>query len=278
MRTFDSGEKSLKRLAVHTITTKPWSIHEAIQKYSAKGIGGISVWRDTLEGENLSVIGREITDAGLEAVALVRGGFYTGTKEEREKSHEDNLRAIDEAASIGAPQVVLVCGSTPGISIPDCLKQIEDGIGRTVEHAEACGVKLSIEPLHPMYADIRSAVSTMKAANDLCDEINSPVVGVAADVYHIWWDPELEKEIKRCGDADRLFGYHICDWKLDMEDMLQDRGLMGEGVIDVASITRMVDQAGFNGYQEVEVFSKKWWAADQDLYLEAIIDAYLNKC
>jgi sugar phosphate isomerase/epimerase len=276
---FESADRSLKRLCVHTITTKPWDIHTAIAKFSAKGIGGISVWRDTLEGKDISEVAQEIKDAGMDAVSLVRGGFYTGkTAEERQKGIDDNLKAIDECAAIGAPMVVLVCGATPGQSVAEDLQQITEGIESTLDHAKACDVKLAIEPLHPMYADTRSAVSTMKSANDICDAIGSSHVGVAVDAFHVWWDPEFEKEIVRCGKSGNIFAYHICDWKEDMEHMLFDRGMMGEGVIDLKAMSHQVVGAGFDGLFEVEIFSNRYWSMDQDEYLDNIIKAYQATC
>lgn len=275
---FAAGNRSLERLCVHTITTKPWDIHTAIKKYSEAGIGGISIWRDTVEGKDLNLIKSELSSANLTPVALVRGGFYTGTEADRKKSIDDNLEAIDTCAALGAPMVVLVCGATPGQSVHQDLEQIQQGIEKTLDHAKSCGVKLAIEPLHPMYADIRSSVSTLKCANDLCDAIGSDHVGVAVDAFHVWWDPEFDKEIKRCGDSGNLLAYHICDWKKDMADMLNDRGLMGEGVIDLKTMSNQVDQAGFDGFYEVEVFSTHWWNQDQDEYLKKIIEQYQKTC
>jgi sugar phosphate isomerase/epimerase len=276
---FDSGNRDLSRLCIHTITTKPWDIHTAISKYSQAGVGGISIWRDTLEGKDIHKVGQEVRDAGMTAVALVRGGFYTGqNKADRQKSIDENMKAIDECAAVGAPMVVLVCGATPGQTVHEDLQQIREGIEGTLDHARSCGVTLAIEPLHPMYADIRSSVSTLKAANDLCDQINSVNVGVAVDAFHVWWDPEFDTEIIRCGKSGNLSGYHICDWKLDMKDMLNDRGLMGDGVIDLKRMSRQVDEAGFTGFYEVEVFSHKYWAEDQDQYLAQIIESYQRTC
>ena len=133
---------------------------------------------------------------------------------------------------------------------------------------------MAVEPLHPMYADTRSAIATVKMANDLCDRIDSPMVGVTIDVFHCWWDPDLQNEITRAGAAGRLFSYHVCDWKTDMSDMLNDRGLMGEGVIDIPRITSWMDDAGFDGAIEVEIFSTRWWAEDQNSFLSEIIDSY----
>jgi sugar phosphate isomerase/epimerase len=272
---FENGDKTLARLAPHTITTKPWDLPTALAKYAAQGIGGISIWRDAIGDMPLNDAAKLIADSGVTPVSYVRGGFYTGaTPAVRQTSIDDNLKMIDEAAALGIPMIVLVCGATPGISINENICQIRAGIEATVAHAEASGVRLAIEPLHPMYADQRSAVATMKAANNLCDRINSPMVGVAVDVYHVWWDPELEAELARCGRDGRIFALHLCDWKLDMEHMLQDRGLMGEGIIDIPRIRQLAEDVGFRGYLEVEIFSQRWWAEDQDQFLAEIIRTY----
>ncbi len=279
LQLFEAGDKSLARLAPHTITTKPWSIETAIEKYAAAGIGGMSIWRDAVEGRKRSDVKRWLSDAGITPVSYVRGGFYTGeSASTRQASIDDNLVMIDEAAELGIPMIVLVCGATPGQTVAENLAQIGEGISATVEHAESAGVQLAIEPLHPMYADQRSAVATMRSANELCDLIASPAVGVAVDVFHVWWDPEFEVELSRCGRAGRIFAFHMCDWKLEMKDMLQDRGLMGEGIIDVARMRRLVEEAGFRGYLEVEVFSKHWWAQDQDQFLAEIVRTYNEAC
>ena len=265
------------KLCVHTITTKPLPLETAIEVYPQIGVNGITVWRQALEGRDLAQTGRRIRDAGLEIVSLCRGGFFPGPDAAtRQTAIEDNLRAIDEAAELGAPLIVLVCGAEPGQPLAESRRQIRDGIAAILPHAESRGVKLGIEPLHPMYADSRSAVNTMKQANDMCDELNSPLVGVVIDVYHLWWDPALEAEIRRCGQAGRIFAFHVCDWKTPTEDMLNDRGLMGEGCIPIAQIRSWVEEAGFNGFNEVEIFSNTYWAGDQQLFLQKIKDAYLK--
>ena len=274
-----SSEKltNLDRLCVHTITTKPWSIAEIIENYPKAGVNAISVWRDLLENRDVSRIGEQIRDAGVEIVSLVRGGFFTGnTETEIQASLDDNRRAIDEANALGAPMVVLVCGAVPGQSIHRSLSQIQTGLETLLPYAEACGVKLGIEPLHPMYADSRSAICTMKTANEFAERYDSPYIGVVVDVFHLWWDPDLESECKRCGDHGNLFAFHICDWKMDMEDMLNDRGLMGEGVIRIREIRSWVEAAGFNGFHEVEIFSNRLWEGNQKEALERIKQAYLE--
>lgn len=267
----------LSKLCIHSITTKPWGLKEAAGKYAAAGVKGISVWQDAVAafGEGHRVAGEMFRNEGIDVVSYVRGGFYTSLDgADRSQAIDDNKRIIDEAAALGAPLVVLVCGATPGQSLFESRKQITEGIGSTIEHAAAAGVKLGIEPLHPMYADCRSAVNTMSQANAICDEVGHPNLGITADVFHIWWDDRLEEEIKIAGEKDRLFSFHICDWKNLPEDMLNDRGLMGEGVIDIAGIRRWVHEAGFSGYEEVEIFSNKYWAMDQDEYLGMIVEAY----
>ena len=153
-------------------------------------------------------------------------------------------------------------------------KQIKDGIAAVIPDAAAAGVKLTIEPLHPMYADTRSAINTLAQANDMAEELKSPWVGVAIDVYHLWWDPFLEQEIKRCGKKGNLSAFHICDWKVPTTDFLFDRGLMGEGCIPVRQIRYWVEEAGFKGFNEVEIFSHAYWKEDQSEFLGKIIKAY----
>jgi sugar phosphate isomerase/epimerase len=156
------------------------------------------------------------------------------------------------------------------------LEQIQEGIQMVLPDALEAGVKLAIEPLHPMYAADRSAITTMTQANDMVKAIDSDSLGVAVDVFHLWWDPALENEIKRCGAMHKLFAFHVCDWNVPLEDMLNDRGLMGDGCIDLGQIRGWMEQAGFTGFHEVEVFSDKYWAMDQVDYLEKIKHAYLH--
>jgi sugar phosphate isomerase/epimerase len=265
----------LSRLCVHTITTKPWNIETAAAKFSAVGVKGITVWRDTLAGRDIAKTGQMLRDHGLSIVSLCRGGFFPAlTADGRTKALDDNRRAIAEAHALGAPMIVLVCGSAPGQSLVESRQQILDGIAALLPDCQATGVKLAIEPLHPMYAGDRSAVNTLGQANDMVEQLKSPYVGVAADVYHLWWDPALEQEIARCGQLGALFAYHVCDWRTPTVDMLNDRGLMGEGVIPLRQIRAWVEATGYRGFNEVEVFSTRLWATDQDDYLAKIVQAY----
>jgi sugar phosphate isomerase/epimerase len=266
---------SLDRLAIHTITTKPWAIETAAAEFAAAGVKGITVWRDTLAGRDIAKTGQMLRNQGLSIVSLCRGGFFpAATAAGRAKALEDNRLAIFEAQLLGAPLIVLVCGAVPGQPLAESRKQIMDGISALLPECQAAGVKLAIEPLHPMYADSRSAVNTLGQANDMVEQLKSPWVGVAADVYHLWWDPALEAEIARCGRLKALFAYHVCDWRTPTTDLLLDRGLMGEGCIPLRQIRAWVEAAGFKGFNEVEVFSTRWWETDQTQFLKKIVQAY----
>ena len=268
---------NLSRLCIHTITTKPWPIETAAEKFSKAGVKGITVWRDALSGRNIKDTAKLLGDNDLSVVSLCRGGFFPSTDQQKRKAAiEDNKRAIEEAATLGAPLVVLVCGSAPDQPLEASRAQIRQGIEAVLPLAAQAKVKLAIEPLHPMYADTRSAINTLRQANDMASAIGSNWVGVAVDVYHLWWDPELENEVSRCGKNGHLFAFHICDWNVPTVDLLNDRGLMGEGCIPVRKIRGWVEAAGFKGFNEVEIFSIRWWKEDQSTFLEKVISAYFQ--
>jgi len=265
------------RLCVHTQTTKPWSIQQCVEFYAAAEIPYLAVWRHLLEGQNLSHVKQQIKEAGLKVSALVRGGFFPSPiAKERELAFEDNLKAIAQAEAIGAPQVVLVCGADGRQSLATSRDQIEEAIQRLIPSAKNAGVQLAIEPLHPMYAGDKSAIVSLGQANDLAESIQSEWVGVALDVYHLWWDKQLKAEIERCGSNNNLFAFHVCDWNVPTTDFLTDRGLMGDGCIPVKEIRQWVELAGFQGPIEVEVFSDRYWKMDQKAYLEKIKNAFLE--
>jgi sugar phosphate isomerase/epimerase len=268
----------LSRLCLHTMTTRPWTIEECIRNYAGTGIHGITVWRNVLENKNLKTVKTLLDDSGMHVVSLCRGGFFASVSaSKRQSAVEDNLLAIEQASAIGAPLIVLVCGSDKEQSLEKSRDQIRESIFHILPFAEKTGIKLAIEPLHPMYAGDRSAINTIKQANDMAENINSAFVGVAIDVYHLWWDPELKKEINRCAESNHVFAFHVCDWKVPTLDFLNDRGLMGEGCIDIPEIRSWVENCGFRGYNEVEIFSDIHWAEDQFKYIERIKQAYLTK-
>ena len=268
---------NFSKLCVHTQTTKPWAIEECISHFSAAGIKGISIWRHLLDGKDLKSIKVMLDAHQMKVVSLVRGGFFPSVDaEQKDLALEDNRLAIDQAAALGAPLVVLVCGADPRQSLEVSRQQIQKGIIALIPHAQNNGVKLAIEPLHPMYAGDKSAVVSLGQANDMCEAIASPWVGIAIDVYHLWWDNELKNEIIRCGKNKNILAFHVCDWRVPTIDFLTDRGLMGEGCIPVRQIRMWVEEAGFDGYNEVEIFSERLWAQDQKLYLEDVKKSYLN--
>lgn len=267
----------LSRLCIHTITTKPWAIEVAVRRYSSAGVKGVTVWRQALDGRDPAEAGKMILEHGLSVVSMCRGGFFpAATREGRAKAIDENRRCLDQAAALGAPHVVLVCGAVPGQPLAESRKQITEAIAGLTSHAAQTGVRLAIEPLHPMYADDRSAVNTLAQARGICNQIGSPWVGIAVDTYHVWWDDHLEQEIAACGREKTLFAFHICDWRTPTTDLLNDRGLMGEGCIPVRQIRGWVEAAGFRGFNEVEIFSERRWAGDQAKFLAEIQAAYLG--
>ena len=266
-----------KRLCLHTVTTKPWPVEKAIERYAEAGIGGITIWRQALAGRKPAAVGTRVREAGLALVSLCRGGFFAHAEPaKRRAALQENLRALEEAAELDAPLLVIVAGADPAQSLAESRKQILTGLETLLPRAESVGMKLALEPLHPMYADDRSAINTLAQANDVCQTLDSPYLGVAVDVYHLWWDPNLESEIARCGRLGKLFAFHICDWKTPTEHVLYDRGLMGEGCIPLRQIRGWVEEAGFDGFHEVEIFSRTWWSEDQDIFLDRIKESYLE--
>jgi len=269
--------KNLERLCIHTITTKPLEFGEACARYSALGVSGISIWRDAVEGLDPGKVRSCLRENQLTPVSYVRGGFFPSTDaEKRGSAIADNINMLEEASEMEIPLLVLVCGADPGQSLQTSRKQIKKGIETILPEARRLNVKLAIEPLHPMYADSRSAITSLKQANQMAEYFNDDYLGVAVDVYHLWFDEDLENQIKRCGGNKNLFAYHICDWNVPTTDMLLDRGLMGEGCIPLKQIRGWVEDTGFSGYHEVEIFSTRFWEQDQDLFLEKVINAYMH--
>jgi len=261
------------------MTNKPWSLAECCGHYASAGLGGVSIWRNTVAPEEGGIGLKEATKivkgSGLAVPAYVRGGFFAAADpSSRQASIDHNKLMLDEAAALGAEQVVLVVGAVPGMPLSEARKQVTDGIAACLDHAAQVGVKMSIEPLHPMYAGDKSCINRMAEARQICEQLRSPWLGIAVDVYHVWWDPDLEHEIKLAGKQNTLFGFHLCDWRLNTRHMLTDRGLIGDGCIDIRCICRLVEDAGFKGFNEIEVFSEQYWAMDQAQYLLLITERY----
>ncbi|RPI03672.1 MAG: sugar phosphate isomerase/epimerase [Calditrichaeota bacterium] len=279
MKTSIEPIADLSRLCIHSITNKPWSIELMAEKYARAGVSGITIWREALADRDPAQIRRRFQQHGISIVSLCRGGFFASADHEvRQRAIQDNLLAIDMAVTLETDLIVLVCGADPVQSLEKSRMQIMIGLETILPHAETYGIRLAVEPLHPMYADVRSAINTLRQANDLVETIGSPLVGVAVDVYHLWWDPDLEDQIHRCGELDALFAFHLSDWKTPTTDLLNDRGLMGEGCIPLRTIRGWVEETGFTGHHEIEIFSNHYWQMNQDEYLNRIISAYRENC
>lgn len=267
-----------KKMSLNTATvSKQWSLREAIEGCARHGIGAISPWRDKLQECGVDEARRLIDGHGLGVSGLCRGGWYTSQGVLSQAVIDDNKRAVDEAATIGAACLVMVVGGlVPGSK--DLLSArtiVRDGLALTTEYARSVGVPIAIEPLHPMYAGDRACVNTMGQALDLCEEIGDGI-GVAMDVYHVWWDPDLENQIRRAG-RQRLLAFHVCDWLVPTRDLLLDRGMMGDGVIDVPKLRSWVEREGFDGYVEVEIFSSEaWWKRDPDEVLRVLVERSMS--
>lgn len=265
----------LSRCAIHTFSTKPWSLAEACAAYAAAGVPAITVWRQHLPDGDAARAAQMVRDHGLKVPALCRGGFFPAADAAgRTRALDDNRRALDEAATLGADMVVLVCGALPGLPLAAARAQVRDGIAALLPQAEALGLRLAIEPLHPMYAGDKSCITSLAQARQIWSELRHPLVGVAVDCYHVWFDDQLAEELALAGAESRIFGFHICDWKLDTRDLLLDRGLPGEGCIDIRGIRSLVESAGFTGFVEVEIFSSLHWAKEQRLFLDEILCSY----
>lgn len=279
------------QLSINTATLRrQWKLADIVAGVAAMGIRGIAPWRDQVAAAGLKDIAQRIRDANLVVTGYCRGGMFPAIdRAGRLAVHDDNRRAVDEALTLGARCLVLVVGGLPkdrdghiaSKDLAGAREMVRDGIGDLLDYARAAGMPLAIEPLHPMYAAERACVNTIAHANDLCDELaprGDNGLGIAVDIYHVWWDPRLEAEITRAGAAGRLFAYHICDWLVPTTDLLNDRGMMGDGVIDLPLVRSWMERSGYRGMHEVEIFSAdNWWKRDPDEVL-AICKARHREC
>jgi sugar phosphate isomerase/epimerase len=272
-------------LSLNTATTrKRWDLAQAIEGCARHGIRAIAPWRDLLHAMGVDAAARALRTHGLTVTGLCRGGLFAAVDAPgRQAAIDDNRRAIDEAHALGAQCLVLIAGGLPRGSkdIAAARMQVEEGIAAILPYARAAGVPLAIEPLHPMYAADRACINTLNQALDVCDALDPSReggLGVAVDVYHVWWDPQLEAAIARAGKA-RVYAFHICDWLVPTRDLLNDRGMMGDGVIDIARIRGWVERAGYTGFHEVEIFSElDWWQRDPDEVLAVCKERHQRCC
>ena len=268
------------RLSLNTATVRErWSLADCIDGCVRHGLGGIAPWRDKLHELGVEEAARRIADAGLRVSGLCRGGWYTAEGALSDAVLDDNRRAVDEARAIGADCLVMVVGGLPPGSrdIDGARAMVTEGLGRTLEHAREAGVPVAIEPLHPMYAADRACINTTAQALDVCDALGEGI-GVALDVYHVWWDPDLAAQIERAG-RERLLAFHVCDWLVPTRDLLTDRGMMGDGVVDIPRIRAMVEASGYEDLVEVEIFSSgNWWTRNPDEVLATLVRRGAEAC
>jgi sugar phosphate isomerase/epimerase len=271
----------LERLSINLATVREqWDMRQAVEACLKLGITAVAPWRDQVERIGLAEAARLMRDNGVRVTDLCRGGMFPAPDAAgRRKAIDDNLRAIDEAAALGADCLVLVSGGLPEGSrdIAAARDMVADGLTAVLPHARACNMPLAIEPLHPMYAADRCCVNTLAQALDLCDALGDGV-GVAIDTYHVWWDPDLFEQIARAGAGGRILAHHICDWLVPTRHMLLDRGMMGDGVIDFRPIRRVIEAAGYRGPQAVEILSETWWTRPGDEVLRTCIERYNEIC
>lgn len=268
------------QLSLNTATVREqWTLAQCIEGCQRHRIGGIAPWRDKLHEMGVTAAAKAIRAAGLSVSGLCRGGWFTQSGAVDQAVIDDNRRAVDEAAELDAACLVMVVGglSKNSRDLPGAWALVEEGLARTLEYALAAGVKVAIEPLHPMYAADRACVNTLRQALDICDRLG-PGIGCAVDVYHVWWDFELEAQLTRAG-RDRILAFHICDWLVPTRDLLTDRGMMGDGVIDIPRLRGLVEANGFKGLNEVEIFSAlDWWRRDPDEVLSTIVERGGSVC
>ncbi|OWW04118.1 endonuclease [Rhizobium sp. R72] len=269
-------------LSINLATVREqYNMKQAVEACLMQDIVAIAPWRDQVQAIGLSEAARIVADNKLQVTGLCRGGMFPAADPvARAAAIDDNRRAIDEAAALNANCLVLVVGGLPAGSrdIAHAREMVADGIAAILPHARAAGIPLAIEPLHPMYAADRACVNTLEQALDICDLLGNGV-GVAIDVYHVWWDPKLMQQIARAGATGRILAHHICDWLVPTTDLLLDRGMMGDGVIDLKGIRRAIETAGYRGPQEVEIFSAtNWWKRPGERVLSTCVDRFRSVC
>ena len=280
---------SINTATVRKSSGRDWPLDRIIDACARRNIRAISPWRDQVAAVGLDKIAKQLKARGICLSGYCRGGFFPAADAAgRQAALDDNRRAIDEAKTLNAPCVVLVVGALPGAlsgkphytDIARARNEVRDGIAATLMYAREVGMPLAIEPLHPMQAAERACVNTLEHALDLCDELDptsapGASLGIALDVYHVWWDPKLAQQIARAGSTpskNRLLAYHVCDWLTPTRDLLNDRGMMGDGVVELRKIRGWVEKAGYQGYSEVEIFSElDWWQRPGEEVLDTCV-------
>jgi sugar phosphate isomerase/epimerase len=297
MRDFSQDHRwlSINTATVRKQRGRDWPLPQILDACAQRGIRAVSPWRDQVHAAGLDTIARQVKALNLELSGYCRGGMFTyADAAQRQAVRDDNRRALDEACTLNAACLVLVVGALPGAlsgrpahrDLAGARAQVNEGIAALLDDARARRMPLAIEPLHPMYAADRACINTLEQALDVCDALDPPVpdgtgrpvgtgaLGVAIDAYHVWWDPKLHQQIARAGRA-RLLALHVCDWLVPTTDLLNDRGMMGDGVIDLKALRASVEAQGYAGYSEVEIFSAaNWWQRDGGEVLDTCIERH----
>jgi sugar phosphate isomerase/epimerase len=288
MRDFSKNHEwlSINTATVRKSRGQDLPLTDIIEACVNRGIKAISPWRDQVAAVGLNTVSKLVKTHGLKLSGYCRGGMFpAATAAGIQAADADNRQAVDEACELNAPCLVLVVGGLPGAlagqaahkNIQQSRDQVFEGIEKLLAYAKSCNMPLAIEPLHPMYAADRACINTLEQALDVCDKLDpaqTGALGVAVDVYHVWWDPKLRQQIERAGQ-NRLLAFHVCDWLTPTRDLLNDRGMMGDGVIDIPKIRAWVEAQGFQGFSEVEIFStENWWQRDPSEVLETCISRH----
>jgi sugar phosphate isomerase/epimerase len=256
-----------------------WKLPQAVEAAARHGFAGVAPWRDMVLETGIAETARICRDNGMRVTGYCRGGLFgSGGRENLKAAIDDNKRMIDEAAAIAAETVVMIGGGLPPGSrdLTAVRTMFAEGLAEVLPHARSCGVALALEPMHPMYAADRGCITTLREMLDIADMLGNDGLGIAVDTYHVWWDPDLSAQIARAGD--RIVAHHICDWLVPTRHMLTDRGMMGDGVIDFRAIRAMMDDAGYRGLQEVEIFSDHWWSRPGDEVLATAVERFKTVC
>jgi len=264
-----------RRLSINQMTVPRWSVLELIEHCAQLGVPSISLWRHKLQETGLAESVRAVRDAGLHISSVCRGGTFPAPDAQARKERiEDNLRAIDEAAALRADALVLVVGGAHSVGIDSARSMVRDGLAALQTYATQAGVRLALEPLHPMFAGDRSVLTTIDEALALAAPYSAETVGIILDVFHIWWDPCVFKQIERA--SGRIFGYHVSDWPVPLPDILLGRCMMGDGIINLIPLRQAVEAAGYIGPIEVEIFNQVLWDEDPHSVLTRTIERFVQ--
>jgi sugar phosphate isomerase/epimerase len=267
--------KLADRLSINHYSVPGLDLEQLVQECQQLGISYLGLWREKVHEVGIERARALIAQAGLKVSSLCRGGFFPYDDEaQRQKSIEENRRVIDEAAALGTQLVVLVCGGVAAAGLSASREMVAEGIAKLVPYAAERGVRLGIEPLHPMFAADRSVIVTLAQANELAAHFSAEVVGIVVDAYHVWWDPALERQIGRA--AGRILGFHVSDWIVPLPDILNGRGLMGDGYIELSAISELIERAGYHGPIEVEIFNQTLWELPGRTALDRIKDRFMK--